>query len=338
MLRLITAAFAEFTERFGRAWNQFWFTPAGTYPLAVLRVCVGVAALAYVGSHTADLVRWFGPNGLLPADDVGRLITGELTGSSDHFHWTYLGWFRTPAELWTVHALGLMVLAFFTVGVFPRITSVLAFIVVLSYTHRAPMIIGQFEPVLTMLLFYLCFAPSGNYLSVTKWWANRKNPPPAFFSAEAKKSWVANVCLRLIQVHLSWLYLFMGLTKLGGVLGEPNEAVWWRGYAIWTLIARSESRLVDLTWLHNQTFLWNAWTHGIVLFELAFAILIWSRTARPLLLLAAVVSWFSLALVTGLISFCVMMLVANLAFVSSETFAACCQPSNRRIVNIPAKA
>ena len=88
MLRLIRAAFSDFTERFGRGWNRFWFTPVDSYPLAVLRVCVGVAALAYVGSHTTDLVRWFGANGLLPADDVGRLITGQLSGAANHFHWS----------------------------------------------------------------------------------------------------------------------------------------------------------------------------------------------------------------------------------------------------------
>ena len=294
--------------------------------------------MAYVGSHTTDLVRWFGANGLLPADDVGRLITGQLSGAAEHFHWSYLTWFQSPAELWTVHALGLMVLALFTIGVFARITSVLSFVVVMSYVHRAPMITGQFEPVLTMLLFYLCLAPSGNYLSVTSWLSRRTRLPQSAAPQKAETSWAANVHLRLMQIHLSWLYLFMGLTKLGGVMGEPNEAPWWRGYAIWTLLARSESRLVDLTFLHSQPLLWNAWTHAIVLFELSFAILIWNRTARPLLLLAAVVSWLSLALVTGLVSFCLVMLVANLAFVSRETYAACCRPGEQRTVTIRATA
>jgi hypothetical protein len=51
-----------------------------------------------------------------------------------------------------------------------------------------------------------------------------------------------------------------------------------------------------------------------VLFELGFALLIWNRAARPLLLALAVPMWLSLALVSGLTAFCAMMLVANLAF------------------------
>ena len=105
MWRLMRAAFSEFTDRFGSGWNRFWFTPADSLPLAVLRVCVGVVALAYVGSHTTDLIRWFGANGFMPADDVGRLMPGGFvmyrTGSPTELKrtpWNLLG--RMPADHW----------------------------------------------------------------------------------------------------------------------------------------------------------------------------------------------------------------------------------------------
>jgi hypothetical protein len=58
----------------------------------------------------------------------------------------------------------------------------------------------------------------------------------------------------------------------------------------------------------------NAWTHAIVVFELLFGILIWVRPARPLLLGLAVVAWGLLALVTGQVAFCAMMVIANMCF------------------------
>ena len=60
-------------------------------------------------------------------------------------------------------------------------------------------------------------------------------------------------------------------------------------------------------------------------FELGFAILIWIRLARPLLLGIAVVMWLTLALLTGQVAFSLMMLVANLSFCSPDWLRSCSQ-------------
>ena len=51
-------------------WNRFWFTPADGRPLALLRI--GTASLAIVlwWSYAPDVLSWFGPAGILPADAV----------------------------------------------------------------------------------------------------------------------------------------------------------------------------------------------------------------------------------------------------------------------------
>jgi hypothetical protein len=100
----------------------------------------------------------------------------------------------------------------------------------------------------------------------------------------------------------------IGLNMLAG-------GVWWSGEAVWWLIARSESRLVDLTGLSHAMLLIEFWTHGIVAYQLLFGVLVWNRLARPLLLCGGVIVWLSLALITGLVAWCAMMLVASLAFV-----------------------
>jgi hypothetical protein len=87
---------------------------------------------------------------------------------------------------------------------------------------------------------------------------------------------------------------------------------------MWWLIARSDSRLVDLTWLASHPYLINGWTQGVVILEIAFGLLIWNRFARPLLLAASVIHWILIGLVTGLLSFTAAMLVANLAFVAPQ--------------------
>lgn len=311
----------ELTQAIGTGWNRFWFTPRDPRATGLLRILVGALALYYVLSFTADLERWFGPNGLLPSDTVARL-TGDAQGDGATAldRWSYLDYVRQPSELWALHWAGVVVLSLFTLGALSRITAVLSVVVVLSYVHRAPMITGQFEPVLTLLLIYLCLAPTGACLSLDAWWRGRTKGANGSKPSQAAPSIMANVAIRLIQVHLTALYLVIGLTMLGGSLGAEYDPTWWRGEGMWWLIARSESRLVDLTFLHGTTqiYLVNIWTHAVVAINLACGVLLWNRLARPLLLVLAALSWTALALVTGLVSYCLIMVVAGVAFVSPE--------------------
>lgn len=296
----------ELPEQFGRWWTRFWFLPSDPLTLCVMRVLVGLAALWYHFSHTFDLVRWFGPHGLLPRETARTIAVGA-------YHPSHMYLSDAPGYLWLVHALGFVVLLAMTCGLLTRVSTVLSLVLVLSYVHRAPMITAQFEPVLTMMLAYLCIGPAGAYLSIDSLLRKRNRAAAAGGEEHAcrNSSW-ATVATRLMQLHVAAFYVLAGLTMLNG-------DTWWTGDAMWWLIARTESRMVDLTFIHGNTFLYNAWTHLVVAFELAFPLLVWNRTARPIMLAVALVMWGSLALVTGLVSYCAMMLIGSLAFVTPET-------------------
>ena len=335
-MKLVKDYYTTLVEQFGTGWNRFWYTPTDAFGVCVLRVMTGIMALYFIASYTIDLVDWFGPHGLLSVDTVERLTGAADASSTDSaivareslfYHFT------VPGILWLIHGISFLVVLMFTVGFYTRITGILTFLTLLSYIHRAPMLTGQFEPVLTMLILYLCIAPAGMYLSVDRWWRERKTDSANTSRHDSKptKSVAATVCLRLIQVHLAGLYLMMGITKLAG-------ETWWLGDAVWWLMAHSESRLVDFTFLGRWEAwpIFNLWAHAIVAFELLFGILIWNRLARPLLLGISVIMWTSLALITGLVSFCLIMLMANLAFVQSDVlrlaFGTCLQKSEQPVV------
>jgi hypothetical protein len=160
-----------------------------------------------------------------------------------------------------------------------------------------------------MVMLYLCLAPCGRRVSIDALLKARKAPAASPGSSEL--STAATIATRLIQVHLALLVAMMGLSQLGG-------DVWWNGLGMWFLITREQSRLVDFTWLHTSPLVIDFWSHVVVLFELAFGLLIWIRLARPLLLAMGLLIWTSLALVTGDITFAVMLCVASLAFVPPE--------------------
>ena len=274
---------------------------------------MGLAAFYLVVSYTADLVVWFGPEGLLPVEVVRQLTgvsrAGPFEAQPAAVRWSFLFLADSKGLLWCAHGVSLLVTLAFALGLFSRVTAVLSLAVVLSYVHRAPMITGPFESVLTMLLFYLCWAPCGARWSVDRWLAERKSPDAQ--SREVTLSIGANISQRLMQVHLSALYLLMGMSMLAG-------EVWWAGEAVWWLVARGESRLIDLTFLDRHLLVINLWTHAVVLFPLAFGVFIWNSLARPLLLVLSLLLWVPLALVTGLVSYCGLMLIAGLCFLPAK--------------------
>lgn len=306
MLQETSAYFRELTQTFGTAWNRFWFQPRDPAVVCLLRVLLGAFSFYTLLTYTPDLVRYFGPDGLVPLEAISQLRP------SNYAAFSFLNYLTTPGELWGFHVLALVIVGLFTVGFFTRVTSVLTLLVMLSYFHRAPMFTSEYEPVLSLMLAYLCLAPAGRCFSVDHWLRKRKanalNPV-----AEFEYSWGATVVTRLIQIHIAVVYVMMALAKV-------EQEVWWNGWASWLIMARPESRSLDLTGLlHNQPYIYTTLTFLVVTYELTFPVLIWNRLARPLYLGLGVLLWGILAVLGGYYSLAAVMLIGSVAFIAPET-------------------
>jgi hypothetical protein len=303
MIKAINDYFSRLSGDFGDGWTRFWFTPSDPLVLGAIRLFTGMVAVYLHATLSLDLIRFFGPDGLLGARDIAPLEVGSFS---------YLNFVSTPAELWAVHLIGLAVLLLFAAGWQTRAMAVLALIVFLSDVHRAPMITGRTESVVAMVMCYLCLAPCGRSFSVDAFLRRKAAAAsPTAVVAGNELSTAGTITTRLIQIHLALLVAMMGFSKL---LGET----WWNGGGVWWLIVRPDSRLVDLSWLYAYPKVIELWTHLVVLFEISFPVLIWAPLARPLLLIVGVIVWTSLALITGDITYAVMLVVASLAFVSPQ--------------------
>lgn len=309
MIKAVTNYFARLSSALGQGWTRFWFTPSDADTVSAIRLLAGLIVVYLHATLSLDLIAFFGPKGLLPVADIA-----PLEGAT----FSYLNYLSTPAELWTVHLLGLAVLVLFAAGAFTRVTSILALLVFLSDVHRAAMITGPTESILAMVLLYLCLAPCGRRFSIDAVLRARKSRPPG--APQPQPSTMATIATRLMQVHLALLIAMMGFSQLAG-------EVWWNGLGIWFLITREQSRLVDFTWLHTSPLVIDFWTHLVVLFELSFPLLVWIRLARPLMLALGLLVWTSLALVTGDITFALALCVASLAFVPPALVRACVERS-----------
>jgi len=287
-------------------WNRFWFRPSAPHTLCLIRILTGWSLFYSLTVYAFHLTEFLGPDGWLPGAFARSQSLPELA-------WSYLWLTDSPAVLWALHIAAMIAVAMYTVGLFSRTTSVLAFLIAVSYAYRLNMATFGFDQIVTMLSMYVMLGPCGRVYSVDCWLRRRrdKSLPPAQPSA-AQPSVAANLAIRLLQVHMCVMYLFSGLTKMRGF-------AWWDGSAVWMAVANSEYRTLDLTWMAHYPALVSALTHVTVLWETFYIALVWPRVTRPIVLALAVGVHGGIAIALGMITFGCAMLIGNLAFVRPET-------------------
>ncbi|TWT30604.1 hypothetical protein [Blastopirellula retiformator] len=302
MIDAIKAYFADLARQTTDAWTYFWFKASEAKTLSILRIGLACVALLYVLGYTSDLTFWFAGDGVLPVSRVYE-ITGVTDPEYSASYWSLLYFFQDPTDLWILHVVTILTLLALACGLFSRVTAVMAFVLVLSYAQRSPIILSELsEPLLCPLLLYLCLGPCGAHYSVDAIWRRRQGKPAI------GKTYAANIATRLTQVHVSMFFVMMGLSKLGA------SYVWWNGAGMWNVLARPDSPLVDFKFLRSSPLLVYAWTHVMVLFEIGYPVGIWIRPLRPLLIAVSIPIWILYALASGNWLFALLMLVMNLAF------------------------
>lgn len=284
------------------AWDRFWFTPASPVLLARLRIAIGLIALAYFLSWSADLGRMFAGDGLLPPGPVQQLLSNRAAGRP-HFHLSPLFSIDSAAGLYVYHAASLLVALLLTCGVFTRISCLLTLLAMLMHVHRAPMLTSPLETVLVFLLLYLLIGLAGAAFSFDAWRAAKGG------RSLTAPSWTANISLRLMQVHLAGFIWLVACS----LLASP---VWWNGTALWALEAQELSRPLNLSWLRDFPKLVNGWTHLFVLINLLFPILVWNRLLRPLIVALGILAWALMIPLTGQTLYVLAVITAMCAFLT----------------------
>lgn len=308
----MTDAIADYFRTLGRTtvrkWDEFFFSPVDPTLTAVLRILTG---LMLVYTHLVwglALEDFFGPHSWLDPD-----MLWEQQRAAGQYTWS-LWWLVPPEFLWAFHWACIAVLVMFTLGLFTRVTSVLALAVTISYAYRTPTALFGLDQINAMLALYLCLGPCGATLSLDRLirrWRTRETPP-------VQPSVAANVSLRLIQLHMCVIYLFAGLAKMRGGAWSDGTAMWW---ALANLEYTSQS--FDMTWLARHPVLLNVMTHTTVLWELSFCMLIWRPLLRPLVLAVGVVLHLGIGAFLGMWTFGLIMLVGCAAFLPPQMVRQC---------------
>lgn len=177
------------------AWRATSFDPLDPLMLGIMRLLTGWMLFYNLLVWSLELETFFGRNGVQPLETVKRLYASRYIFS----FWLWID----DRYLWPVHIACVVVAAMFCVGMAARVTSILAFLITISYSQRVPVANFGFDQILGMMCLYLAIAPSGAAVSVDglirKWWRRRNGRSETGVPARYASARMAS---RLIQLHL----------------------------------------------------------------------------------------------------------------------------------------
>ena len=278
----------------GAAWDAAWFGPIERLPLALFRIGFGLLWIDIIVSSYPNWSRFYGRDGIVPFAWLGEEYFARpslLSISSSDLWTTAFFWFALAAAV------------AFTIGFKTRIATILLYAAVISMINRTPTITHGEDLVSRPLLFFACFAPLGDRLSIDAWLRARSGArTPA-----AGAVWPQ----RLMQISLLFVYVFSVPAK------PSDDTAWLDGTALYYVMASANwGRFPELARLFYSGPLSAILTASTLAIEGTFPILVWRRRTRPYALAALGGLQLGIAiLVNNVFNFNLIMLIGFILFV-----------------------
>ena len=274
-------------------WNRFWFEPVPTSTIAIFRIAYGLVVVLWTISLAPDALAFFGRDGVFPELD---LPDGEL------------GLLNAFPQDWVVVAVfaALLLAGLATMlGYHSRVATVVVFVLLVSLRRRNPWMMNSGDSLLRHMGFFLMLAPSGAALSIDRWRRARDR----FWELPRRAPWA----LRLIQIQVSFVYLFT-------VWAKARSVEWLDGTAVFSSLRVGDLTRFEVPWLWSEPLvIGNLLAYGTLAVELALAVLIWNRRARPWVIGAGIALHLFIEIAFALGFFATVIFVSYLSFVPEDT-------------------
>jgi hypothetical protein len=284
------------------AWTRFWFAPQSPFGFHLIRFLFGALAVYWLLSFSGHFHEFFGYAGWF--DRTAYVEAGNMI---DQQSWSLLYLVAdNPGLLTAFYWASVAALALYALGFFTRITSVLAWLIIVSFSAN-PLIEIDTDVFMRLISFYLMVGyllidwerEDLNKLekTVTPWhhWIGKIT---STLPAEPASS-AATVALRLLQVHFALAIVIMGLHKL-------QMMEWWSGVSLWYPLHRpAETTLESLNELRQQPVRYlvclSLATYAVLVWQIFFPTFAWRRgVSRWLLLGGAVAGMLGLMFIYGI--------------------------------------
>jgi len=174
-----------------RALRAFWVGEADIAPVAFFRILYGLQLFNWFWQLYPNLAAFFTDEGIFPRRQLlafypERLSLLNLVGE----------WWQV-AVIWGFSCVVALAL---TVGWRTRLASFLAFVLVVSFQWRNPLILDGSDLVFRFMPLWLMFTNAGDLYSIDA----RRRPQPA-----TGRGWALPI--RILELQVAWVYLATGI-------------------------------------------------------------------------------------------------------------------------------
>jgi hypothetical protein len=310
------------------SWTNFWFAPVDPVGLNTLRVLAGLLFLAWLLPFAGHEDAFFGTQGwfdLQAYREAGHLAPQDAAPVPLGWSALYLcggNALLLKAAYWG--SLGVLLL--FTLGLWTRLTSVLTWVIVVSFAAN-PALSYDADALLGILAFYLmvgCLL-QGQWSGTGSLRERLLGPAEAWVFARRpegglRPSHAANLAVRLLQVHFAIVIIVSGLHKL-------QFADWWAGVAFWYPLHRPFETTPDQVRAlvpYRQAYLevLSLAQYVVLAWQLAFPLFAWRQRWRPLLLGGGLLGWLGTSLLWRLPLFGPVLFLGCLSYLTPAEWLA----------------
>jgi predicted DCC family thiol-disulfide oxidoreductase YuxK len=190
-------------------------------------------------------------------------------------------------------------------GLFTRISGVLLFVLLITIHHRNPVILNSGDTLLRLATFYLIFTRAGDAFSLDRLIAlarGRVSGPP-----RPRAPWA----MRLIQIQLSFVYLYAFIWKAMGPM-------WLHGTAVYYTARLAEFWRFPVPYIFEHMWTIKLWTWSTLVIEFSLATLIWVKELRYWVLLAGLLLHAGIDYSMNIPLFGFIMISMYLTFIEPE--------------------
>jgi hypothetical protein len=182
---------------------------------------------------------------------------------------------HSNAMVWAVYTASCIAALSLAAGFYTRTSAIVTFILFVSLNHRDPLILNSGDTFLRIGTFFVIFSPAGQMLSLDARRRARQRPGAA--AVVPQPPWA----MRLIQLQLTFLYLYAFVWKISGTM-------WLSGTAVYFTSRLVEFWRFPVPYVFEHMWTIKLWSWATLLIEFALGTLVWIKELRYPVLIAGV--------------------------------------------------
>jgi hypothetical protein len=280
-----------------KAWAiSFLEDPHSPAPLGIFRITIAGFLLLQAVVWRPDWQAFMGPEGWLQWE-ISHALTEEWTPHLERVY-SLLSPSGLSAErfvtlfFWCYVIAGIGLLVGWRTRVWAIITWLLHYILMSTlrtFTYGVDIF-------LHIARFYMMFMPVAKAYSLDAW-QGRVSPRP---------TWGVTLSLRVLQIHLCFVYLSAGFEKAL----SPD---WWNGNVIWRSLVQPDFRQFDFTWLAHYSWIAVMLGWSTIIIETGYCLAMWIPRARVFWLAGIISLHLGIGVFLGLRFFGLIMILLSVS-------------------------